>query len=276
MNEQKVTFQNGQKVLALGQGTYRMGYSSSKKNEEIKALRTGIDLGMEVVDTAENYHNEELVGEAISGVRDKVFLVSKVLPSNASMQGTISACERSLKKLGTDILDLYLLHWSGRHPFEETIYAMTKLRQDGKIKMWGVSNMDVPKMERFFAIYKGDTCAADQVSYSLSTRGTEYDLIPWCAERNVVFMAYSPIGEGDLASNKTLIEVSQRHNATATQIALAWSIRNSNILSIPKASTSKHVEENFKSLSIQLTDEDIKDLDTVFPPPTRKMPFVGW
>jgi len=276
MNEQTVTFRNGQKVLALGQGTYRMGYSSSKKNEEIKALRTGIDLGMEVVDTAENYHNEELVGEAISGVRDKVFLVSKVLPSNASMQGTISACERSLKKLGTDILDLYLLHWSGRHPFEETIYAMTKLQQDGKIKLWGVSNMDVPKMERFFAIHKGDTCAADQVSYSLSTRGTEYDLIPWCAERNVVFMAYSPIGEGDLASNKTLIEVSQRHNATATQIALAWSTRNPNILSIPKASTSKHVEENFKSLSIQLTDEDIKDLDKVFPPPTRKTPFVGW
>lgn len=274
MEKHKVTFKNGKQVLALGQGTYRMGYSN--KGQEIKAIRTGIDLGMDVIDTAENYHNEEMVGEAISGIRDKVFLVSKVLPGNASMEGTIKACERSLRKLGTDILDLYLLHWSGNYPFEDTVSGMLKLQQDGKIKMWGVSNMDVPIMERFFDIPGGETCAADQVAYNLTTRGTEYDLVPWCAERNVVFMAYSPIGEGDLINNKTLIEISHRHNATATQIALAWSIRNPNILSIPKASSPKHVEENFKSLSILLTDEDIKQLDKVFPPPTRKMPFVGW
>ena len=274
MEKHKVTFNNGQQVLALGQGTYRMGYSN--KNEEVKALRTGIDLGMVVVDTAENYHNEEMVGEAINGIREKVFLVSKVLPGNASMEGTVAACERSLKKLRTDILDLYLYHWSGRYPFEETVEGMLKLQQDGKIKMWGVSNMDVPKMERFFDIPRGETCAADQVSYSLNTRGTEYDLIPWCAERNVVFMAYSPIGEGDLVSNNTLIEIGKRHNATAVQIALAWSIRNPNILSIPKASMVKHVEENFKSLSIQLTSKDIEDLDAVFYPPIQKMPFVGW
>jgi len=274
MEKHKITFKNGQQVLSLGQGTYRMGYSNKK--EEIKALRVGIDLGMDVVDTAENYHNEEMVGEAINGVRDKVFLVSKVLPSNASMEGTIAACERSLKKLRTDVLDLYLYHWSGRYPFEETVEGMLKLQQDGKIKMWGVSNMDVPKMEHFFDIPGGETCAADQVSYSLTTRGTEYDLIPWCAERNVVFMAYSPIGEGDLVRNNTLIEIGKRHNATAVQIALAWSVRNPNILSIPKASSFKHVEENFKSLSIQLTKEDIEDLDAVFYPPTRKMPFVGW
>ena len=277
MEKHKVTFKNGQRVLALGQGTYRMGYSHLKKNEEIKALRTGIDLGMDVIDTAENYDNEEMVGKVILGVRDKVFLVSKVQPGNARRQGTITAaCERSLKKLNTDVLDLYLLHWEGSSSFEETVSAMTKLQQDGKIKMWGDSNMDVPKMERFFAIPEGDTCAADQVHYNIATRGTEYDLVPWCAKNNVVFMAYSPIGEGDLIRNKTLVEIGERHNATAAQIALAWSVRNPSILSIPKASSSRHIEENFKSLSIQLTDEDIKELDMAFPPPTRKMSFVGW
>jgi diketogulonate reductase-like aldo/keto reductase len=202
--------------------------------------------------------------------------VSKIKPANASVPGSIRACERSLKKLNTDFLDLYLLHWEGSCSFEETVTAMTRLQQDGKIKMWGVSNMDVSKMERFFAIPRGDTCAADQVAYNIATRGTEYDLVPWCAKRNVVFMAYSPIGEGDLIRNKTLIEIGKRHNATAVQIALTWSVRLPNILSIPKAGLVKHVEENFKSLSIQLTAEDINELDKVFPPPTRKMPFVGW
>lgn len=275
MENHKVTFKNGHQVLALGQGTYRMGYSN--KIEEIKALRTGIDLGMNVVDTAENYYNEELVGEAIHGVRDKVFLVSKVQPSNAGRQCTIIAsCERSLKKLKTDVLDLYLLHWEGGSSFEETVAGMTRLQNDGKIKMWGVSNMDVRKMERFFAIPSGETCAANQVNYSIAVRGTEFDLIPWCEKRNIVFMAYSPLGEGDLIRNKTLFEVGKRHNATAAQIALAWSVRLPNILSIPKASTAKRVEENFKSLSIKLSDEDIKDLDKVFPPPSRRTPFIGW
>lgn len=275
MENHKVTFNNGQKVLPLGQGTYRMGYSD--KNEEIKALRTGIDLGMEVIDTAENYFNEELVGEAIRDVRDKVFLVSKVQPGNAIRQGTvISSCERSLKKLKTEILDLYLLHWEGSSSFEETVAAMTRLQEDGKIKMWGVSNMDVNKMERFFAIPGGKACAANQVAYNIETRGTEYDLIPWCTQRDIVFMAYSPLGEGDLIRNKTLNEIGMRHNATAAQIALAWSVRLPNILSISKTSSAKRVKENFKSLSIYLSDEDIKDLDNFFPPPTSKMPFVGW
>jgi diketogulonate reductase-like aldo/keto reductase len=276
MDKHIVTFKNGQQVLALGQGTYRMGYSLLKRNEEIKALRTGIDLGMQVIDTAENYNNEEMVGGAIQGLRDKVFLVSKVQPGNASKQGTIRACERSLKKLNTEVLDLYLLHWEGRFPFEETVSGMMKLQQDGKIKMWGVSNMDVPKMERFFVIPGGDTCAADQVAYNIETRGTEFDLVPWCAKRNVVFMAYSPIGEGGLVKSKTLMEIGERHNATAVQIALAWSVHTPNILSIPKASSCRHVEENFKCLSIELTDEDIKDIDKLFPPPTRKVTFVGW
>lgn len=277
MQRHNVTFKNGHQVLALGQGTYRMGYSSAKRSEEIKALRTGIDLGMNVIDTAEHYENEEMVGEAIEGVRNKLFVVSKVQPRNASSKkNIITACERSLRKLKVDALDLYLLHWEGNSSFTETVDAMSTLHEDGKIKLWGVSNMDVPKMERFFAIDGGDTCAADQVHYNVETRGTEFDLLPWCTKRKIVFMAYSPIGEGDLIRNKTLIEIGNRHNATAAQIALAWSIRNPNILSIPKASTAKHVEDNFKSLSITLTNQDLKELDTAFPPPTRKVPFVGW
>jgi len=277
MENHRVFFRNGQEVLALGQGTYRMGYSSADKSEEIKALRTGIELGMQVIDTAENYDNEELVGEAIRGLRDRVFLVSKVQPSHAVRQGTIiTSCERSLRKLHTDFLDLYLLHWEGRSSFEETVSAMLKLQQDGKIKMWGVSNMDVHKMERFYVIPGGNTCAANQVAYNIETRGTEFDLLPWCTQRKVVFMAYSPIGEGDLIRNRTLMEIGKRHNATAAQIALAWSLRLPNILSIPKAGSVRHVEENFKSLSILLTNEDIRDLNSVYPPPARKMPFVGW
>lgn len=275
--EKTVTFRNGQQVPALGQGTYRMGNSGANRNEEIKALRTGIDLGLTVIDTAEYYDNEELVGEAIHGVRDKLFLVSKVLPNHANKQETIiQACENSLRKLGTDVLDLYLLHWEGRSSFQETVRAMTRLEEQGKIKMWGVSNMDVPEMERFFAIDGGKTCAVNQVAYNLSYRGTEFDLMPWCAERNVVLMAYSPLNEGSLPGHNTLIQIGERHNATAAQIALAWSIRNPNLLSIPKASTPKRVAENFKSLSIQLTEEDLNELDTAFPPPARKVPLAVW
>jgi len=277
MEVHQVTFRNGPTVLALGQGTYRMGKTIGNRSEEIYALRTGIDLGMQVIDTAEFYHNEEMIGDAIQGARDKVFLVSKVHPSNATRQRTlISSCERSLKKLKTNVLDLYLLHWEGNSSFEETVSAMVKLRQDGKIKLWGVSNMDVAEMERFFAIPGGETCAANQVAYNIETRGTEFDLLPWCNGRNVVFMAYSPLGEGDLIRNRTLKEIGKRHNATAAQIALAWSVRWPNILSIPKAGSVNHVEENFKSLSIRFTDEDIIAIDKVFPPPTRKMPFAGW
>lgn len=275
MTNHTITFKNRQQVLALGQGTYQLGHSNPV--EEMKALRTGIDLGMQVIDTAENYYNEEWVGEAIRDVRDQVFLVSKVQPSNARTQNSIIAsCEQSLRKLKTDALDLYLLHWEGSSSFEATVEAMTQLQEQGKIKQWGVSNMDIRKMYRFFAIAGGNACAANQVSYSLAVRGTEFDLIPWCAERDIVCMAYSPLGEGALIRNKTLHEIAERHGATAAQIALAWSIRLPNILSIPKASTAKRVQENFKSLSIQLTPEDIAQLDKLFPPPSRKTPFVGW
>lgn len=276
MEQKTITFNNGSQVLALGQGTWNMGKSHAKRIEELKALRCGIDLGMTLIDTAEMYDNEEMIGEAISGIRQKVFLVSKVLPSHASIKGTIQACERSLKKLKTDYLDLYLLHWRGSYPFEDTVTAMQQLVNAGKIKMWGVSNMDVPQMEEFFALPYGNTCAANQVAYNLQTRGIEYDLLPWSREKNMPVMAYSPVGEGKLTGHYQLKEIARNKDVTPTQIALAWVIRHPGIIAIPKAGTVKHVEENYKSLSLELTTQELEELDKVFTPPTRKMPFVGW
>lgn len=276
MEQKTVTFSNGSQVLALGQGTWNMGKSLTKKTEEIKALRCGIELGMNLIDTAEMYDNEEMIGEAISGIRHKVFLVSKVLPSNASIRGTIQACERSLKKLQTDYLDLYLLHWRGSYSFEDTVTAMQQLVHAGKIRMWGVSNMDVPQMEEFFALPYGNTCAANQVAYNLQTRGIEYDLLRWSHEKNMPVMAYSPVGEGKLTEHYLLKEIARNKDATPSQIALAWVMRNPGMIAIPKAGCIKHVEENYKSISLELTTEDIEKLDNVFLPPTRKMPFVGW
>ncbi|PQL91679.1 aldo/keto reductase [Apibacter adventoris] len=276
MKQKTVTFRNGQQVSALGQGTWHMGKNSLKKIEEITALQTGIDLGLKVLDTAEMYNNEELVGEAIKGLRDKVFLISKVLPSNASLQGTIQACERSLKKLKTDYLDLYLLHWQGSYPFNETVSAMIKLQQEGKIKQWGVSNMDVSEMEEFFALPQGNTCAADQVAYNLQTRGIEFDLLPWANNKNMPVIAYSPIGEGNLVENKLIKEIAQKHQATSVQIALAWTIRNEGLIAIPKAGSVAHVKENYESLSIKLTLQDLELLDKLFPPPDKKIPLALW
>lgn len=276
MKQKTVTFRNGQQVSALGQGTWHMGKNSLKKIEEITALQSGIDLGLKVLDTAEMYNNEELVGEAIKGLRDKVFLISKVLPSNASLQGTIQACERSLKKLKTDYLDLYLLHWQGSYPFNETVSAMIKLQQEGKIKQWGVSNMDVSEMEEFFALPQGNTCAADQVAYNLQTRGIEFDLLPWAKNKNMPVIAYSPIGEGNLVENKLLKEIAQKHQATSVQIALAWTMRNQGLIAIPKAGSVAHVKENYESLSIKLTSQDLELLDKLFPPPDKKIPLALW
>lgn len=276
MKQKTVTFRNGQQVSALGQGTWHMGKNSLKKIEEITALQAGIDLGLKVLDTAEMYNNEELVGEAIKGLRDKAFLISKVLPSNASLQGTIQACERSLKKLKTDYLDLYLLHWQGSYPFNETVSAMIKLQQEGKIKQWGVSNMDVSEMEEFFALPQGNTCAADQVAYNLQTRGIEFDLLPWANNKNMPVIAYSPIGEGNLVENKLLKEIAQKHQATSVQIALAWTIRNEGLIAIPKAGSVAHVKENYESLSIKLTSQDLELLDKLFSPPDKKIPLALW
>lgn len=270
------TFQDGQQVLTLGQGTWNMGDSDITKMEELKTLRTGIDLGLNVIDTAEMYGNgrsELLVGEAIEGRRDKVFLVSKVLPSNASRYGTKEACEKSLKRLNTDYLDLYLLHWQGRHPFEETVQAMLELQEEGKIKQWGVSNMDVEEMDKFYAIPGGETCTANEVLYNLTRRGIEYDLIPWCRKHKIPIIAYSPVEQGRILEHRLLTEIAEQHHATPVQIALAWVIRNPGIIAIPKAASVKHVQENFKSLFIRLSDDDLMQLDRAFPKPHKKMPL---
>lgn len=268
-----ITFNNGQQVCRLGQGTYQMG---RRHGEEIKSLQRGIDLGMTLIDTAEMYGNEGLVGEAIKGRREKTFIVSKVLPSNASYEGTKRACERSLKKLSTDRIDLYLLHWIGHYPFSETVRAMAELKREGKILNWGMSNLDVADMEHIVSLPNGKDCAANQVLYNMKNRGIEFDLIPWSKRHNIPIMAYTPLGEGRLRVNRTLAEIAQKHNASATQIMLAWVIRNPGIIAIPKASSIAHVEENFHSLSISLTEDDMRDIDSAFPAPTHKIHLAGW
>lgn len=271
-----VTLSGKVTLPALGQGTWFMGEEKSRRAEEIRALQTGIDLGLTVIDTAEMYGNgrsEQLVGEAVAGRRDQVFLVSKVLPSNASRKGVREACERSLKRLGTDVLDLYLLHWEGQYPFEETVAGMRDLLAAGKIRHWGVSNMDVAEMEEFYALPKGDTCAVNQVLYNLSRRGVEYDLLPWCADRNLTVMAYSPVEQGRILANAALASVAKRHGVTPAQAALAWVLRKPGILAIPKAGTVAHVMENAAAFDLELTPDDYAELDAAFPAPTRKRPL---
>lgn len=268
-----ITFRDGRQVYPLGQGTYQMG---QRRSEEIQALRRGIDLGLTLIDTAEMYDTEELVGEAVRTCRNKAYIVSKVLPGNASYQGTKSACERSLKKLGTDYIDLYLLHWIGNYPFSETVRAMVELQQEGKILQWGMSNLDVVDMEHILSLPNGTDCAANQVLYNLKNRGVEYDLIPWSEQHAIPLMAYTPLGEGQLRNHRTLEEIVRKHNATSTQIMLAWIMRTSNVIAIPKASSMAHVEENARSLDIVLTEEDMKEIDKAFPAPTQKIPLVGW
>jgi len=276
MMEHSVIFPDHRKVCALGQGTWKMGKSALRETDEIDALRVGIELGMSVVDTAEMYGNEEMVGAAIRGLRDRVFLVTKVLPGNASRTGTKEACERSLNRLKTDYVDLFLLHWGGPHPIEDTVASMVELQQEGKIKAWGVSNMDVPEMERFYAVPGGASCAANQILYNLAHRGVEYDLLPWCRERHLPVMAYSPADEGRLSRNPVLMGIAQKHEATPVQIALAWIMRRPEMIAIPKAGSVTHVQENYRSLSIELTAEDVDLLDEAFPPPVSKVHLDSW
>lgn len=274
--EHFVTFPDNRRVPALGQGTWKMGRAASARAEEIRALRTGIELGMSALDTAEMYDNEDLVGEAIRGYRDRVFLIGKVLPQHARVRDTVRACEASLQRLGTDHFDLYLLHWRGPIPLEETIEAMLDLQHMGKIDQWGVSNFDVDDLEELDALPGGNTCAANEVAYNLMNRGIEYDLIPWCKGNGMPVIAYSPVGEGRLAENRTLLDVAERHKATAAQIALAWALRLPGVMAIPKAGTVEHVRENYRSLAIELSPEDIVDLAAAFPPPKRKEPLAMW
>jgi diketogulonate reductase-like aldo/keto reductase len=262
-----------QKVPVLGQGTWNIGDSAASRVAEIAALRRGIDCGMTMIDTAEMYgsgRSENLVGEAIEGQREQVYLVSKVLPSNASLEGTVRACEASLKRLRTDVLDLYLLHWRGRYPLHETIRGFERLLEQGKIRAWGVSNFDVDDMEELFTTPGGTACAANQVLYNPEHRGIEYDLLPWCAQNGVGVMAYSPVGQGGrLLSSAALKNVAQKHGISVAQAALAWCLRQP-IMAIPKASSVRHVEENAAAVSVELDTEDMAAIEKAYPAPKRK------
>ncbi|WP_157953037.1 aldo/keto reductase [Limnobaculum parvum] len=271
-----ITLPSGDDVPVFGQGTWFMGERSSDIQREIQTLRHGIERGLSLIDTAEMYADggaERVVGAAIKGCRDDVFLVSKVLPSNASAQGTIAACEGSLKRLGTEYIDLYLLHWRGHIPLKETVNAMEDLVEQGKIGQWGISNFDVNDLEALMTLVDNEQIATNQVLYNLSRRGIEYDLLPWCRSNSMPVMAYSPIEQARLLEHPALVTVAKRHHATPAQIALAWVLRDHNIITIPKASTVEHMIENIGSLSIHLEHEDYVTLDAAFPPPSRKKPL---
>ncbi|RBM17989.1 oxidoreductase [Prauserella sp. PE36] len=266
----------GDRLPVLGQGTWHMGERGRDREAEVEALRAGLDLGLTLIDTAEMYGDggaEEVVAEAIAGRRDETFLVSKVLPHNASLRGTIEACERSLRRLGTDRLDLYLLHWRGGHPLAETLRALERLRADGKIRHFGVSNFDREDLRETWRTPCGEQVVTDQVLYNLTRRGPEFDLLPWCRERGVAVMAYSPIEQGRLLRDRVLAEVAERHGATPAQIAIAWVLHQPGVCAIPKAATREHVEQNAAALEVRLTQEDLSALDTRFPPPTRPEPL---
>jgi diketogulonate reductase-like aldo/keto reductase len=264
----------GERVPAFGMGTWYMGEKAPSRKAEVAALRHGLDLGLRLVDTAEMYGDggaEEVVGEAIAGRRDEAFIVSKVYPHNASRKGIAAACERSLRRLKTDRLDLYLLHWRGNVPFEETIAGFEALRAAGKIRQWGVSNLDIGDMEELWVLSKA--AQANQLLYNLSRRGIEWDLLPWLRERRVPVMAYSPIEQARLLKNRALLEFSKRHGMTPAQAALAWLLANDDVIVIPKASNPAHLQENLEAIEKNLTREQLAELDRAFPPPRAPSPL---
>ena len=265
---------DGTEVPALGQGTWHMGESGRLKQQEVAALRLGIELGMTLIDTAEMYGNggaEEMIAEAIAGRRDGLFLVSKVYPHNASRSGVPAACERSLRRLRVACIDLYLLHWPGSHPLSETVDAFEALKAAGKIRYWGVSNFDTGEMGRVWKLPAGSACATDQVLYNPDTRGIEFDLLPRCAAQKMPVMAYSPVGQGGrLLRSKALKAVAERHGATPAQISIAWSMRSGSVISIPKATDPAHVRENAAAGDIVLAEADLAEIDAGHPPPRKQ------
>ncbi|WP_262296490.1 aldo/keto reductase [Microvirga sesbaniae] len=270
------TLPGGGTVPALGQGTWHMAENAGRRREEVEALRLGVELGMTLIDTAEMYGEgaaEELVAEALADQRDRLFLVSKVYPHNASRQGVVEACERSLKRLRTDRLDLYLLHWRGGVPLEETVAGFEELRRSGKIRHWGVSNFDVDDMEELLQAPGGETCATNQVLYNVTRRGPEFDLLPWMAKRRMPLMAYSPVEQGRLPRGGALQTIGQSYGASPFQIALAWLLQKPNVIAVPKASRADHVRDNHRALEIRLSPEDLEAIDAEFPPPRRKRPL---
>ncbi|BCG58165.1 aldo/keto reductase [Paenibacillus sp. URB8-2] len=275
----RIALPDGAAVPRIGQGTWNIGEDASRREEEVEALRLGVELGMNLIDTAEMYgegRSETVVGEAMQGIRDKVFLVSKVYPHNAGLKRIAKSCEDSLKRLRTDCLDLYLLHWRGSVPLEETVEGMERLVEQGKISRWGVSNFDTDDMEELFRLARGTHCATNQVLYHLGSRGIEFELLPWQRERQMPIMAYSPLAQAGslrkgLVQNEAVREIAVAHGASPLQILLAWCIREGDEIAIPKASSREHVLQNAAAALISLSAEELWLLDKAFPAPERKM-----
>lgn len=269
----RVTLPSGESIPSMGLGTWHMGERIGNPKTEVDALVRGLDLGAALIDTAEMYARggaERVVGSAIKGRRDDVFIVSKILPHNASFDGTIRACENSLQRMEIESIDLYLLHWPGNHPLEYTVSAFEQLKTDGKIRHWGVSNFDTSDMQELYGIPEGKNCQINQVLYNLSRRGIEWDLLPWCRSMGLPIMAYSPIEQGRLLENKKLKALASEIGVSAAQLSIAWSIRNNDIITIPKASNLEHVSQNIDAWTIKLESAILDELDKLFEPPVRK------
>jgi diketogulonate reductase-like aldo/keto reductase len=263
-------------IPRLGQGTWMMGERRRRRADEVAALRLGIELGMTLIDTAEMYGDggaEEVVGEAIAGRRNDVFIVSKVLPHNASRQGTIQAAEQSLRRLGTEYLDLYLLHWPGPYRLAETYEAFARLVEAGKIRHFGVSNLDLHEMQASEQVPGGDQVQANQVLYNLERRGIERTLLPWCAERGIAVMAYSPLEQGRLRQRSALFRVAERHGVGPYDVALAWTLRLPGVVAIAKSGDPDHIRRNAAAPRLVLGKEEIAELDREYPPPDRDVPL---
>jgi len=267
---------SGEEIPVLGLGTWHMGERPAKRRDELDAIRSAVDHGMNLIDTAEMYGDgaaEELIGEALGGRRTDAFIVSKVLPHHATRRGTVAACENSLRRLATDYVDMYLLHWPGAVPLEETLEAFDALLRAGKIRHWGVSNFDTADMEALRALRGGDAVATDQVLYNLTRRGVEFDLLPWCRQRALPIMAYSPLEQGRLLGHPELLRLAAEHAATPAQIALRWVLRNDATIALPKAGTPDHVGQLRGALDIPLSQQDMAALDRAFAPPAREVPL---
>lgn len=271
-----VDLPGGESVPALGLGTWRIGEAARRRRAEVEAVRFALEIGYRLIDTAEMYGEggaEEVVGEALAHgpvPRGEVFLVSKVYPHNTSRRGTVAACERSLKRLRTDRIDLYLLHWRGAVPLAETVEAFEQLRGQGKVRHWGVSNFDVDDLRQLWGVDDGERCAANQVYYSASQRGIEFDLLPWQRQRRLPLMAYCPIDQGALASSSPLQKIAHERGATAAQVALAWTLRQPDVIAIPKAVQAAHLLDNLAAASIELSAAELAQIDAASPPPARK------
>jgi diketogulonate reductase-like aldo/keto reductase len=272
----RLVLPDGSSIPVIGQGTWRMGERAGERAVEVAALRAGLDLGLGLIDTAEMYGDggaEVITGEAIAGRRDEVFLVSKVLPQNASRKGTIRACEQSLKRLGTDRIDLYLLHWRGSYPLAETLAAFLDLQRQGKIRGFGVSNFDPGDMAEWLALDGAEATQTNQVLYNVTARGIEFDLLPMQIGHKIPVMSYCPLAQGDMAAVNALAPIARRHDVTLAQVLLAWVVRSPHVFAVPKSRNAARLRENAAAVDLQLTPEDLAAIDAAFPPPPQARPL---